>query len=163
MLPPTPHLSRGPEGGSKEVSSTANLTFRVKLVEGSLPNATSRDHRVTMTRRLIRGTDPRFLGGEMMLAGEGGCSPRNLMFAARVRGIVMHHADVPGHSVQMESPPGFAEVILIVNSEAEACDEEISKLLTIAQRSCTVSNTFARAPCFLCGEPTAARGDVAES
>lgn len=70
------------------------LAVRVRLVAGSLSLATSRGHSVTIDRPLDKGgTDLGFLGGELVLAGEGGCFLSNLAAAARTRGIELRRAD----------------------------------------------------------------------
>ena len=121
----------------------AELSVRVRLVEGSLSLATSRGHSVTIDRPHDKGgTDQGFLGGELVLAGEGGCFLSNLVAAARARSIDLRRAEVTVRGVQADNPPRFAEVVVAVQIEADAPVAEIDKLLTIAERSCIASNTL---------------------
>ena len=121
----------------------AGLEVRVRLVEGSLSLATSRGHSVTIDRPLDKGgADQGFLGGELVLAGEGGCFLSNLVAAAAARGIALRRADVTVHGVPADTPPRFAEVIVTADIDADASDAEIAKLLLIAERSCIASNTL---------------------
>jgi putative redox protein len=121
----------------------AELEVRVQLVEGSLSLATCRGHSVTIDRpRDKGGTDQGFLGGELVLAGEGGCFLSNLVAAARARSIDLRRAEVTVRGTQADNPPHFAAVEVAVRIDADAPAAEIDKLLQIAGRSCIASNTL---------------------
>lgn len=123
--------------------SAPQLAVHVRLVEGSTSLATSRTHSVVVDRPIDKGgSDLGFLGGELFLAAEGGCYLSNLVAAARARDVVLHRVDIHVRGVQAEQPARFAEVFLDVQVEADAGDDEIARLLTIAERGCIVSNTI---------------------
>ena len=121
----------------------ADLSVRVRLVEGSTLLATARSHGVVIDRPTEKGgADLGFLGGDLLLASEGGCLLSNLVAAAQARGISLDRVDVTVRGVPAEQPARFAEVIVEVDMEAAAGPEELDKLLTIAERGCIVSNTL---------------------
>jgi putative redox protein len=85
----------------------ATLDVRVQLVEGSVSLASGRGHAVVIDRPVDKGgSDLGFLGGELLLASEGGCFLSNLVAAARAREIVLHRVNVYGAHRQMRHP-GF--------------------------------------------------------
>jgi len=121
----------------------AELSARVRLVEGTTSLASSRSHSVAVDRPADKGgSDLGFLGGELFLAGEGGCFLSNVAAAARARGITLRRAEVLVRGVQAEAPPRFSAVQLEVELEADASAEELDKLLLVAERGCIVSNTL---------------------
>jgi putative redox protein len=128
---------------TKGVAGMPELTVQVRLVEGSLSLGTARTHAVAIDRPTDKGgTDQGFLGGELLLVAEGGCFLSNLVAAARAREIALRRCLVAVRGVQADAPPRFAEVIVEVDAEADCPDEELDKLLRIAERGCIVSNTL---------------------
>ncbi|MGI8644143.1 MAG: OsmC family protein [Thermomicrobiales bacterium] len=121
----------------------ATLDVRVRMVEGSMSVASGRGHAVVVDRPVDKGgTDLGFLGGELLLASEGGCFLSNLVAAAKAREIRLDRVDVMVRGTQADAPPRFAAIALDVVIESDASDEEIAKLLQIAERGCIVSNTL---------------------
>jgi putative redox protein len=121
----------------------AELTAKVRMVEGTLSLATSRTHSVAVDRAPEKGgTDLGFLGGELLLASLGGCLMSNLIGAARAREIALHRAEIQVRGVQADAPPRFAEIHAEVDLHADVAAEELDKLVTIAERACMVSNTL---------------------
>lgn len=105
--------------------------------------ASGRGHAVVVDRPVDKGgTDLGFLGGELLLASEGGCFLSNLVAAAKAREIRLDRVDVMVRGTQADAPPRFAAIALDVAIESDASDEEIAKLLQIAERGCIVSNTL---------------------
>jgi putative redox protein len=88
------------------------------------------------------GSDLGFLGGELLLASEGGCFLSNLVAAARAREIVLHRVNVIVRGTQADAPPRFSEIALDVELDSDATDDEVAKLLQISERACIVSNTL---------------------
>jgi len=121
----------------------AELSARVRLVEGSTSIASARSHSVVVDRPLDKGGgDLGFLGGELLLVAEGGCLMSNLAAAATARNITLKRAEATVRGIQADAPPRFAEIIVEVAIAADAPDDEIEKLLVIAERACIVSNTL---------------------
>jgi putative redox protein len=119
------------------------LEMRVRLVEGTMSVAMGRSHSVVIDRPSDRGgTDVGFLGGELLLAGEGGCFLSTLAAAASARGILLRHAAVTVRAVAATDPPRFAAIVVDVDIDAETDEHTITKLLRIAERGCIVSNTL---------------------
>lgn len=121
----------------------ATLDVRVQLVEGSVSLASGRGHAVVIDRPVDKGgSDLGFLGGELLLASEGGCFLSNLVAAARAREIVLHRVNVIVRGTQADAPPRFSEIALDVEIDSDTTDDEIAKLLQISERACIVSNTL---------------------
>jgi putative redox protein len=121
----------------------SNTEVRVRLVEGFTGMVSARTHTVTVDRRVERGgADLGFTGGELLLAALGGCFLTTLAGAAEARGIVLHRVDVAVRSVEAQGPARYTDVTIDADVDADAPDEEIDKLLVIAERGCTVSNTL---------------------
>jgi putative redox protein len=124
----------------------ASLEARVRLVSGSTSLASSRSHAVTVDRPTDKGgSDLGFLGGELFLAGQGGCFLSNLVAAARARGIELRSAEVRVTGVQGDNPPHFAELRVAVMIDADTDEESIDRLISVAERSCIVTNTVRQA------------------
>ncbi len=121
----------------------ATLDVRVQLVEGSTSLATGRGHAVVIDRPVDKGgTDLGFLGGELLLASEGGCFLSNLVAAARARDIALHRVNVVVRGTQADAPARFSEIALEVEVDSDAPDDDVTKLIQIAERGCIVSNTL---------------------
>lgn len=121
----------------------ATLDVRVQLVEGSVSLASGRGHAVVIDRPVDKGgSDLGFLGGELLLASEGGCFLSNLVAAARARAITLHRVNVIVRGTQADAPPRFSEIALDVEIDSDASDDEVAKLLQISERACIVSNTL---------------------
>lgn len=121
----------------------ATLDVRVQLVEGSTSLASGRGHAVVIDRPKDKGgSDLGFLGGELLLASEGGCFLSNLVAAARARDITLHRVIVAVRGTQADAPPRFSDIAIDVDIDTDAPADEITKLLQIAERGCIVSNTL---------------------
>ena len=121
----------------------ATLDVRVRMVEGPMSVASGRGHAVVIDRPLDKGgTDLGFLGGELLLASEGGCFLSNLVAAAKAREITLDRVNVTVRGTQADAPPRFSAIALEVEIASDAADDEIAKLLRIAERGCIVSNTL---------------------
>lgn len=121
----------------------ATLDVRVRMVEGAMSVASGRGHAVVIDRPVEKGgTDLGFLGGELLLASEGGCFLSNLVAAAKARGITLDRVNVMVRGTQADAPPRFSAVALEVEIVSDAAADEIAKLLQIAERGCIVSNTL---------------------
>ncbi|MGH2534287.1 MAG: OsmC family protein [Thermomicrobiales bacterium] len=120
-----------------------NSEVRVRLVDGFTGLISARTHATTVDRRIERGgADLGFTGGELLLAAQGGCFMTTLAGAAEARGITLHRVDLIVRGIEEQAPPRYTDVTIEADVEADAPDEEIDKLLLIAERGCTVSNTL---------------------
>lgn len=136
------------------------LSVDVRLVEGSTSLATGRTHSVVVDRPIEKGgNDLGFLGGELLLAAQGGCYLSNLVAAARGRNITLRRAVARVSGKLADHPPHFGEITVELDLEADTTDEDLARLMTIAERGCIVTNTLkASTPLVVrrSGEPTTA-------
>ncbi len=123
----------------------AQLHATVRLLEGTTSIASSRTHSVTIDRPLAAGgTDLGFLGGELILAGQGGCFLSNLVAAARARSVDLGRVTVHVTGEAAEGPSRFSSVRVVVDlEETDTVTREVAQhLITIAERSCIATNTL---------------------
>jgi putative redox protein len=116
---------------------------QLKNVDGFTSLISARTHSVVVDRVTERGgNDLGFTGGELLLAAQGGCFATTFFGAAQARGIAVSRFNVTVTGVSEPNPSRYVSIHLAVDVEADASDEEIDKLILIAERGCTVSNTL---------------------
>lgn len=117
----------------------------VRLVEGTMGIATAGPHAVVVDRSLESdGTYLGMIGGELLFTAIGACLMTTLVGAARKRQIELTRVEFNVTGEHKGSPSRFVSIDVEAIIEANTTDKEIEKLLTIAERGCTVSNTIAR-------------------
>lgn len=117
----------------------------VRLVEGTMGVATAGPHAIVVDRSLANGGTYRgMVGGEILLSAIGTCLMTTLIGAARARGIELTRLEFNVSAVHEDSPSRYTAIDIEAIVEADTSDDEIDKLLAIAERGCTVSNTIAR-------------------
>ncbi len=117
----------------------------VKLVEGTMGVATAGPHAIVVDRSLSNGgTYLGMVGGELLFTAIGTCLMTTLVGAARARNIELRRVEFEVSGVHKDAPSRFTSIDIDAIVEADATQEEIDKLLAIAERACTISNTIAR-------------------
>jgi putative redox protein len=119
-------------------------TISVELVQigPSTSRLTARSHSLVVDRPVEKGgRDQGPLGGELLLASLGGCFVSTLLAAVKTRG-----ADVGGIRVEITGivggvPERFESIHMSV-SASYANEDDMRKLLAIAERGCLVTNTL---------------------
>ena len=81
------------------------------------------------------------MGGEAMLNGLGGCFMSNLLAAATTRGIELNNARAEIEGDMADAPSRFTAIRMSVSAKCNP-PEELTKLVTIAERGCIVANTL---------------------
>jgi putative redox protein len=81
------------------------------------------------------------MGGELFLAGLGGCFMSNLLAAIKARGLNLSGLEIDLTADLAELPDRFAAVDLCVAADG-ADPEVLEKLVEIADRSCIMMNTL---------------------
>jgi putative redox protein len=120
-------------------------TVNVRLVEGTMGIATAGPHAVVVDRSFANGgTYLGMVGGEILLSAIGTCLMSTLIGAARAREIELTRLEFNVSSTHDDSPSRYTGIEIEAIVEADASDAEIDKLLAIAERGCTVSNTVSR-------------------
>mgnify|MGYP001176443422 CR=1 FL=1 len=117
----------------------------VKLVDGTMGIATAGPHAYVVDRSLESGgTYLGMIGGELLFTAVGTCLMTTLVGAARARNIELTRLEFNVSGVHEDAPSRFTSIEVEAVIEANASQAEIDKLLAIAERGCTVSNTIAR-------------------
>lgn len=130
----------------------------VKLVEGTMGVATAGPHAVVVDRSLSNGgTYLGMIGGELLFTAVGTCLMTTLVGAARARNIELTRVEFNVSGVHEDAPSRYTSIDVEAIVEADATQEQIDKLLAIAERGCTVSNTISRS------SPVAVRRKVTEA
>ncbi len=118
------------------------VNVKVDQIGRSTSEVTIRQHKILIDRPEAKGGEDRgAMGGELLLASLGGCFMSTLLAAIKAREADVSdvHLDISG-SLE-ESPARFSAIEMTVMATYE--DEEVMrKLITIAERSCIVSNTL---------------------
>lgn len=117
----------------------------VKLVEGTMGVATAGPHAVVVDRSLSNGgTYLGMVGGELLFTAIGTCLMTSLVGAARARDIELTRVELTVSGVHENAPSRYTSIEVEAIVEGDASQAEIDKLLVIAERGCTVSNTIAQ-------------------
>lgn len=120
----------------------AQVKVQVRQVDASASRAAIRDHAVSIDRPEAKGggnAGP--MGGELLLAGLGGCFMSNLLAAVQARAVEATDLAVEVTGTLAEAPARFESVSLRVSGEC-ADRAELRRLVEIAERGCIVANTL---------------------
>src|SRR5690606_6277426 len=107
----------------------------------STTEAAIRSHKVVVDRPEAKGgADRGPMGGELLLAGLGGCFLSNLLAAARARETPLEGVRAAVIGAVEGAPPRFARIRIELQGPRPA--EELEKLAVVAERGCLVANTL---------------------
>src|SRR5277367_1898209 len=99
------------------VFTMATPQVRIRQISASTSEATARGHRISIDRPASKGgTDAGPMGGELFLAGIGGCFMSNLLAAIKARGLNIPDLEVEVTAEVAESPDRFSAVDLCVTA-----------------------------------------------
>jgi len=118
------------------------LEVRVEQIGPSTSKGVARSHTVLIDRPVPKGgADQGPLGGELLLLALGGCFTSNLLAAIRAREAAISDVRVSVIGTIEGPPDRFSGIALKVSARHED-SELLGKLITIAERSCLVTNTL---------------------
>jgi putative redox protein len=118
------------------------LQVKIRQMSPSTSEATIRGHHVSIDRPLAKGgTDAGPMGGELFLAGIGGCFMSNLLAAIKARGLEIPGLETEVTAEVVASPDRFETVEVCVSADG-ADPELLEKLVEIADRSCIMMHTL---------------------
>jgi putative redox protein len=101
-----------------------------------------RSHSVTIDRPEAKGgTDKGPMGGELLLAGLGGCFMSNLLAAISARDVVASNIQVEVEGTLEDASPRFSSMSLTVTGDYSDLDE-IKRLAVISEKACISANTL---------------------
>jgi putative redox protein len=84
------------------------------------------------------------MGGELLLMGLGGCFMSNLLAAVKARDADVKNVRFTVEGTLESAPPRFSAMTLRITADY-ADEDEMRKLITIAERGCISRNTLKEA------------------
>ncbi len=104
--------------------------------------AAIRNHSMIIDRPEAKGgTDKGPMGGELLLAGLGGCFMSNLLAAIEARNIEASNIQIEVDGTLEEAPPRFSEVTMMVAGYYTDIDE-MKRLAEMSEKACISANTL---------------------
>lgn len=104
--------------------------------------AAIRNHSVIIDRPEAKGgTDKGPMGGELLLAGLGGCFMSNLLAAIEARNIEASNIQIEVDGTLEEAPPRFSEVTMTVAGDYTDI-VEMKRLAEMSEKACISANTL---------------------
>ncbi len=101
-----------------------------------------RNHQVIIDRPEAKGgSDKGPMGGELLLAGLGGCFMSNLLAAIGARDIEASNIQIEVDGTLEEAPPRFSAVTMVVKGEYSDIDE-MKRLAEMSEKACISANTL---------------------
>src|SRR5271156_4116594 len=120
----------------------SKIKIELRQISASTSEATIGRHQVLIDRPIAKGgSDAGPMGGELFLAGVGGCFMSNLLAAIKAREAQVSDARVEVVGTADGSPAQFVRVELLVTAES-ADRETLERLVEIADRGCIMMNTL---------------------
>jgi putative redox protein len=120
----------------------ASVTVLVEQISGTASRGNARGFEVVMDRPEAKGgTNAGMMGGEALLNGLGGCLMSNLLAASKVRKVELTKAVLTIEGDLADAPSRFSAIRMAISAQCDP-QEELVKLVTIAERGCIVANTL---------------------
>jgi putative redox protein len=120
----------------------ATVSVVVEQISSSASMGNTRGHKLVMDRPEAKGgTNEGMMGGEAVLNGLGGCFMSNLLAAAKARGIGLQNACANIEAEIADAPARFTAIRMSISAQCNP-QEDLTKLVTIAERGCIVANTI---------------------
>jgi putative redox protein len=119
-----------------------SLEVRIEQVGPATARGIARTHSVLIDRPVAKGGEDRGpLGGEYLLLALGGCFMSNLLAAIRAREASVSDVRITVNGT-IEGPPDRFTALALTIAATHHDAELLGKLVTIAERSCIVTNTL---------------------
>ena len=121
-----------------------SMQIQVEVAQSgpSASEGTVRGHKITMDRPEAKGgANAGPMGGEMLLLGLGGCFMSNLLAAVAARESSVSGIQLTIVGTLDSAPPRYSSIEMDITAEYSD-PEEMSKLITIAERGCISANTL---------------------
>ena len=118
------------------------VQIEIRQISPATSETVIRGHQVRVDRPAAKGGDDNGpMGGELILAGLGGCFMSNLLAAIRAREAAVTNVNTEVTATLAEHPSRFSAIDLRVSAD---CDDHelLEKLVTIAERGCIAANTL---------------------
>ena len=121
------------------------VTVNVDQLDHTASQGTARNHTLIMDRPEAKGGQNKGpMGGEALLMGLGGCFLSNLFAAAASRDIELSNTRVEINGEVADTRPRYTDIHMKVTANCSA-PEQLTKLVTIAERGCIAANTLVNA------------------
>jgi putative redox protein len=118
------------------------ITIDVEQVGPSTSRVTARSHTLHVDRPVEKGGEDRGpLGGELLLASLGGCFMSTLLAAVRTREAEVSELRVHVTGTVGGVPERFEAIHMSITGRYPS-EDDMRKLVAIAERGCLVTNTL---------------------
>jgi putative redox protein len=118
------------------------IKIQLRQTSASTSEAAIRNHKVLIDRPVGKGgADMGPMGGELFLAGVGGCFMSNLLAAIRAREAAISDIRIQVIGTLSETPARFEAIDLYVTAENTDM-EAFERLVEIADRGCIMMNSL---------------------
>lgn len=118
-----------------------DIIIQITQTSDSTSEAAIRDHKVLVDRPVAKGgADLGAMGGELFLAGLGGCFMSNLLAAVKARDVDASSLVVEVTGTLEGTPPRFTAAQLKVSGNYTD-RQQMEKLIGISEKGCIVANT----------------------
>jgi putative redox protein len=135
-------MSRGIGGSDRIEFMEKKMKIQLRQVSTSTTEATLRNHKVLIDRPTeTGGADRGPAGGELFLAGVGGCFMSNLLAAIKGREAEISDVRTEVVGTLAGSPARFSAVELHVTADGQN-RELLERAVETAERSCIMMNTL---------------------
>ncbi|MFC1798785.1 OsmC family protein [Thermodesulfobacteriota bacterium] len=119
-----------------------SIDVQVNQIGPTASEGSVRDHTVVMDRPETKGGENRgAMGGEHLLMALGGCFMSNLLAAILAREADVSNVKLSVSGTIESAPPRFGSIEMKISADHDD-DEQLQKLITIAERGCIVANTL---------------------
>ena len=120
----------------------SEIKIQLHQLSESASEASIRNHKILVDRPAAKGgSDAGPMGGELFLAGVGGCFMSNLLAAIRAREAAVSGVRVEVTGRLAEGPARFEAIDLYVTAET-ANPESLDRVVEVADRGCIMMNTL---------------------
>ena len=120
----------------------AEIKIEIQQAGEITSEASIRNHKIVIDRPEAKGgTDKGPMGGELLLAGLGGCFMSNLLAAIAARDLEAKDMNLEVTGVLEQNPPRFTAATLTISGKYTD-KEEIQRLADMSQKACISSNTL---------------------
>ena len=120
----------------------AEIKIEVQQAGEITSEASIRDHKVVIDRPEAKGgTDKGPMGGELLLAGLGGCFMSNLLAAIAARDVEASNMKLVVSGNLEQNPPRFTSASISISGDYSD-KAEIERLADMSEKACISANTL---------------------
>jgi putative redox protein len=120
----------------------SEMKVHIRRISASASEATMGKHQVLIDRPAAKGgSDTGPMGGQLFLAGIGGCFMSTLLAAAREGQAEISGIRMEATGIVSDSPARFVSLDLYVTADSGS-EDQLERLVEIADQTCIMMNTL---------------------